>query len=456
MSKLNLLDAERIIMAEMLFQPDTCDWDFLFANVKEDYFTKLPHIDKVYNITKKLHDQDIKPDFQSIKLELTDVDSSELATFTEYQTNGSTFRKACIKLKLAHFNRVVGRISKQATDKLEDSEDANDIEITNAANEIIFGVSDLVESGITKTDIITVKDLAEEYLTYLDDFKSGRIQPGLKSGYSEIDAKTLGFRGGESIIMAAYESIGKSQLMLNMVNNVLSQNKACLIFSLEMNEREILDRLVAVKTGMSLTKIRSTDVLSPVEYKRIGDAIKYFSESKLFICTDMDINSSTMLHYAKKIQKKHGLDFITIDYLGLFSKNEQGDSEFNKISYASRGLKKMAKVLNIPILTLHQLKRPESDNYLQNMPSRKMLKGSGDIEADANIILMMHRLQKNKDGTPADKATQELTYLLVDKNRNGATGMCKLRFDLDTQRISDFYGSLPSGMVDIMGANLLL
>lgn len=448
-SELKLLDAEQILMAEMLFDGTSCDWEFIFTNLNEDCFTKISGLKDVFNACKKIYSEGITPDFQSIRLEV-DKPSSELMNYTEYTTNSLTLKKACIKLKASYFGRLAKRIVNEATDGIENKADAIDADLVNAANDIIFKVSDLVEAGTMKTDVVQTKDIAMDYLEYIDNLKTGKIQPGLKTGFSDLDNTLIGLKPGQLIILSAYESMGKTSVLLNLVNNLLLQGKSCLVFSLEMNDRELMDRMVSIRTSIPLNKIKGSGALSEEEYNLIGKAVSELSNSKLFICTDMDVNSSTMLHYAKKLQKKYGLDFIGIDYFGLMVKNEEGESEFVKYGYCSRGLKKMAKVLNIPIMILSQFRRPDGDIYLDKMPSRKMLKGSGDIEADANIVLILHRKQKDEFGKPLNRMEQEKAFILIDKNRDGATGMIKLHYNLDTQKVQGYADFIPEDLMDVI------
>lgn len=244
-------------------------------------------------------------------------------------------------------------------------------------------------------------------------------------------------------ITDGYNITHNTTVILNWIVNMMKQKKKVLLFSLEMSKRQLTDRLVSIISGVPLVRLKDRNKFTTDEASKIGNAVKFIQEADLFINTDFDITTDKMMAYAMKIKKSEGLDAVFIDHIHLLGDNEQKGKDLReKMGYISRNLKRLTKNADIPVIALAQLNRDSSDTHSRNMPSRKRLRESGNIEADADIVLIAHRLMTKANGEPEELNEQSRYILFFDKHRDGARAMIDLYLDLNTLKIynsrSDF------------------
>lgn len=435
-------ESQDIIISTVLFDSG-CDYEYFLENVQPHFF-EVNKYTKVYEVVKDLTSRAISITPEILKINLGDgfhTDYLDLVSLQGEMTS-SLWKEAIRVLKIQYAKKSMISVMKEELAKIEGEASNVDLEaavslITQRLGEIEFSR----EIAMHK-----LSDNVEDYLEYISDLKDGLIEKGLMTGFPSLDEVTNGLTGNQLIVLGAYESVGKSSFALNIINNLLHQDKSCLMFSLEMNEKQLINRLVSMETKINMEKLKNDDKLTDGEFKMIGEAVTFIKEKNFYVNTDMDISVDKIMQYAIQIKRKHGLDFIVIDHLHLLGNNERGNGkdEREKINYISRSLKKLTKILNIPVLVLAQLNRDGTDPYCLKVPSRKRLRESGSIEADADIVMMLHRLLNKPDGTPSDRSVQEEAYVLFDKHRDGAKKMVKIRFDLATQRFIDLKKAVPT------------
>lgn len=424
-------DLENVIISYILSDGD-CDYEYFLENIKPQHFTRDKYA-KLCEVLKNIVDSGETP---SQKLILMSVNISDFSdAMTEYpNVMYSEFKRAVNLIKIKYSSKQARKILTEELEKLEDDE-ATDFNI-QAAFDNIKNRLDSIEI-IGEVDTVKLGDISIDYLQHLLDLKDGKINRGLSLGYDRIDALTHGLDGNRIMVVGAMESMGKSSIALNFALNIIKQKKSVLMFSLEMNEIQLMDRCISIISGIDLEMLKNTSALSDENCHKIGEATTLLNTSNFFINTNFDINSDKMIAYAMSIKKKHGLDCVIIDHLQLLGANEKGMDERARINYASRNLKRLTKVLDIPVIVLAQVNRDSNDPYGLKVPSRKRLKESGNIEADADIVLMAHRILNNADGTPVTDGHQEDLILYFDKNRDGPRKMLVFRLDLTTQRVID-------------------
>lgn len=316
-------------------------------------------------------------------------------------------------------------------------------EISDEIAKEIFSITNRVNAGSIKDIEVVLGELLEEFKKQKSLEDKNII--GLDTGFDDLNKMTKGFKAGELIIIAARPGMGKTTLCLNFVEKVLRQNQGVVIFSLEMPAIHIVQRMLAAKTSISLQKILTAD-LNDNEWERISDACNEYVKKKLFIydsgyATITDIRA--ILRRLKTQEQSIGL--CVIDYIGLMMSNSNFSDRHLQVSEISRGLKLLARELEIPIIALSQLNR-SLESRSNKRPMLSDLRESGAIEQDADTILFIYRdevyrEQEEKERENKAKAEgkayqrnfmpnpmQEDAELLVGKNRNGPVGVVEVLF----------------------------
>ncbi|MBS0655762.1 MAG: replicative DNA helicase, partial [Verrucomicrobia bacterium] len=255
---------------------------------------------------------------------------------------------------------------------------------------------------------------------------------GLPTGLTELDKIIGGMHPTDLLIMAGRPGMGKTALALSIATHaVLRAGKNVLIFSMEMSWESLLDRVAASETSIDGKKIRDRD-LSEHDLEKLTEFFNALSRAGLFINEKTTAGIEQIVAEAKRVQNDYGLDLIIVDYLQLLnakvSKHANREQEVAKIS---RGLKNLARELNIPVIAVSQLNR-ESDGRQDHRPLISDLRESGAIEQDADVIILLLRRDYYD---PNDNRNQ--VEAIVAKNRHGDTNSAHLSFDRSLQRFSD-------------------
>ena len=234
------------------------------------------------------------------------------------------------------------------------------------------------------------------------------------------------------IIIAARPSMGKTALMLNFAHNVaISTKEPVLYFSLEMSKEQLVDRLLSMESGVDAWALR-TGNLSDKDFEKIGEAMGTLSEAPIYIDDTPSITVSDLRTKARREAHNHPLGLIIIDYLQLMSAGAKFSTDFNRvqeISEISRGLKRIARELNVPVIAASQLNRSVESRSPQ-IPQLADLRESGSIEQDADVVAFIYREEHYKPDTDRKK----ITDILIKKHRNGPIGNIELYFDNEKQR----------------------
>src|SRR3989338_6622985 len=254
---------------------------------------------------------------------------------------------------------------------------------------------------------------------------------GHSTGFSDLDGYLAGLQKSDLIILAARPSLGKTRLALDIAKHVAQHEKVPVgIFSIEMAKEQIVDRLICAEANINLWKLRTGKLSSEGEgndFERIAAALDHLAQAPIFID---DIPSPTILQMrtmARRLQAEHGLGLLGVDYLQLIRPTRASDSEVQQITEISRNLKALAKELNIPILAISQLSR-SSEMRMDQRPKLSDLRSSGSIEQDADVVLLIYREDKIKK----DSEKRGIAEIMIEKHRNGPTGIVELFFDEDS------------------------
>lgn len=264
----------------------------------------------------------------------------------------------------------------------------------------------------------------------LDIIESNRAKEGkvigLDTGFEELNKLTFGFQKGELIILAARPAIGKSALALNIAANACKNVQAHVaFFSLEMGIDQLTMRLFSSFSGLSLTKVREGK-LNPTEFASLLAAKASVDKLNLYLDETNNTSLSEIKSKCLKLKRENRLDLIIVDYLQLVQIPNFSGNRTEEVGRISRGLKIMARELEVPVLALSQLSRQAES---QDRPMLAHLRESGSIEQDADIVMFLHREQIKKEGDMVGRQVRNhKTELIIAKNRQGATDTIELMF----------------------------
>src|SRR5580698_8280340 len=301
-----------------------------------------------------------------------------------------------------------------------EGEDGADMILDNAESSIFLLAEDRVKAGL-----IPVKDIVRDNFERLEKiFKEGKSITGIPTGYVELDKLTSGLQPSKLLILAARPSQGKTALALNLAEDIsIRAGQPVAFFSLEMSKESLLQRLVASVAQIDAHKFR-TGHLSRTDWTGMTDALGTISNAPLWVDDAGFISVLEIGAKARRLKRDKGLSLLIVDYLQLITARGRFGNRQEEVASISRGLKGLAKELQIPVLVLSQLTRaPERD---ERGPQLSDLRESGAIEQDADVVMFIYRPNFFKAGaTPEER---EETELRIAKQRNGPTENVKFRF----------------------------
>jgi replicative DNA helicase len=266
--------------------------------------------------------------------------------------------------------------------------------------------------------------------------KKGELT-GVASGYKDLDNLTWGFQRQEMIVLAARPSMGKTSLALNVAEAASMPKRGepvtTLIFSLEMSAAQLALRMLCARARVNMKLLRD-GLLSKngEEQSRLLHVADEFSKAPLFVDDSSHLSIMELRAKARRVHARHKLGFIIVDYLQLISPTDSKVPREQQVAEASRGLKALAKELDVPVLVLSQLNR--SSEKENRVPRLSDLRESGSIEQDADVVLMLAR---PKDSDENYQVATDLADLIVAKQRNGPVGELKLTFLRDITRFEN-------------------
>jgi len=336
---------------------------------------------------------------------------------------------------VVHYAKVVQkkvllrRLISAASDIVEmgydESEDVQ--KILDEAEQKVFAVS----QKYIKQDFVPIKSILEIAFNRIDELhKSDHVFRGVQTFFPDIDNLLAGLQKSDLLILAARPSVGKTALALDIARQIGVHSKVPVgIFSLEMSSDQLVDRMIAAQAGVDLWRLRTGKLSSEGsnnDFERISDAMGVLSEAPIFIDDSGSLNIMEMRTMARRLQAEHNLGLIIVDYLQLMEgrSNRQSDNRVQEISEISRGLKQLARELNIPIMALSQLSRAVESRPDQ-IPRLSDLRESGSIEQDADVVMFLYREDRVKPDTP----NKNIADIIVAKHRNGPIGKVQLYFE---------------------------
>jgi replicative DNA helicase len=315
--------------------------------------------------------------------------------------------------------QLINSTNKILSDCFDQAEAAE--EILDRAEQSLFNLS---EKRI-RTGFVAVKDMEVPAARLLEKlFTEREMITGIASGFRDLDRMTSGLQPGDLVILAARPSMGKTALCLNVAQHVaLHNNKTVGMFSLEMSKEQLLMRLLCAEARVDAHKVR-TGYIGREDFRKLIDTLGVTTRAPFFIDDSSTLTVMEMRAKCRRLKAEHGLDLVIVDYLQLMSGYGRVENRTQEISGISRGLKALAKELNVPVIALSQLSRAPEQRQGDHKPQLSDLRESGSIEQDADLVMFIFREEVYK---PSED-NSGLAELIIAKQRNGPTGIVKLAF----------------------------
>ncbi|PYV93153.1 MAG: replicative DNA helicase [Acidobacteria bacterium] len=305
--------------------------------------------------------------------------------------------------------------------------------ILDSAEKVIF---DLAESKI-HSGFVSINEIAKKSFKKIETAASRKqMVTGIPTGYTEFDNLTSGLQNSDLVIIAARPSMGKTALSLNIATHAaVAAKKTVGLFSLEMSSDQLLLRILCSEARIDAHKLR-TGFLNKEEWSKIAHVLGVLTQSKIFIDDTAGLSLLEMRAKARRLKAEHGLDLLIVDYLQLMSGGKaRFESRQQEISSISRGLKGLAKELDIPLIALSQLSRAPETRSGDHRPQLSDLRESGSIEQDADLVAFIFREEIYKQS----EENKGIAEIIIGKQRNGPIGSVKLAFLREFTRFENLW-----------------
>lgn len=303
-------------------------------------------------------------------------------------------------------------------------EDKDADELLDKTEQAVFAMT----QGKSVKGFIPIKDSLAESFDRIDELhKSGGGVRGVKTGFIDVDAVLSGMQAANLLILAARPGQGKTAMIVNMAQNIAIQEKKPVgIFSLEMSQEELVDRLLVGQADIDAWRLK-TGKLTESDFSKLSEAMGVLADAPIYIDDTPGISISQIRTKARRLQLEHDVAIIIVDYLQLVDPGKHYDNRVQEVSIVSQALKNLARELKIPVIAVSQLSRAVEHRGGDRRPQLADLRESGAIEQDADVVMFIYRPE-------AEISNIVNVKLLIAKHRNGAQGEIDLLFRGDRVR----------------------
>ena len=326
--------------------------------------------------------------------------------------------------RLIRLNEEIANTCYAGSEKLEDT-------LANAEKRVF----DLAQRG-GGGEFVPIRQVVINVMKKIDAASRARGRvTGLETGFMDLDYKTSGLQPSDLILIAARPSMGKTAFVLNLAQHMaFKKDVPVAIFSLEMSKEQLVNRMLSLESHVDAQKIR-TGRLNDEEWMNLVEGSANIANSKLFIDDTPGITLSAMRSKCRKLKMEHDIQIVIIDYLQLMSGNSGNNaSRQQEISDISRGLKALARELNVPVIALSQLSRAVEQRP-DHRPMLSDLRESGAIEQDADVVMFLYREgYYNRD---LSEAEQRVAEVIIAKQRTGPIGTVNLLWIPELTKFTD-------------------
>lgn len=419
-----LMDREAVIAASEIIIADDFyqhQYGVMFESMVE-LFNEGKPVDLV-TLQDRLKEKDVPPEVSS--LEFVREIITTVPTSANIKSYANIVREKAVLRRLIRVNEDIANTCYVGKEKVED--------ILSYTEKAIF---DLLQSR-TGGDFVPIRQVALNVLEKIEAAsKSGGTVTGIPTGFIDLDYKTSGMQPSDFVLIAARPSMGKTAFVLNLVDYVaVRKGLPCMIFSLEMSKEQLVNRMLSLESHVDAQKIR-TGRLSDEEWMNLVEGSANIAASQLFIDDTPGITLPVLRSRCRKLKMEADIKIVIIDYLQLMSGDNKSNasSRQQEISEISRGLKALARELNVPVVALSQLSRAVEQRP-DHRPMLSDLRESGAIEQDADVVMFLYREgYYNRD---LSEAEQRVAEVIIAKQRNGPIGTVNLLWIPELTKFTD-------------------
>jgi len=348
--------------------------------------------------------------------------SNAVPTASNINNYAKIVHRKAVRRRLLTASQEISRLGYQEEDDLE--------KVLDEAQQHLFGVS----QDYFKQSFTHIRGVLTDAFDRIDELhkNKGGLR-GVPTGFKDLDQLLSGLQKSDLIILAARPACGKTSLALDIARHVGVKHKVPVaLFSLEMSKEQLVDRLLCSEANVDMWRMRTGRLSERPEdddFPRIGHAIGTLSEAPIFIDDNADSNILQIRTKARRLQSEHGLGLIIIDYLQLMESRGKAENRVQAVAEITRGLKSIARELNVPVMALSQLSRVVEQSK-PAIPKLSHLRESGSIEQDADVVMFIYRKAADRNYRLEEIPPDErfIAEVHIAKHRNGPTGVVKLIF----------------------------
>jgi replicative DNA helicase len=428
-------EAEEALLGSILINPNLLAEITLFLN-PGDFF--LVQHQWIWEAMLRVHQRGAKIDVLTLAEELraqqrlSEVGGPSYLTYLLGGTLSSTFAET--------YGQIVARMALRrrlmvAADEIVKLARQEDVEINEVIAKAENALLSVTEKN-TRRELVPISQAISEYverLEYLHTHPEERI--GIPTGFRQMDDLLGGFHRGDLLILAARPGMGKTSLMLNIALRAAKSKARVAVFSLEMDNDQLIQRLVSTETNINSQKLRLLD-LQGHEWQRFNEGAQKLSALPIHLDDTPALSVAQLRTKCRRLLREQGLDLVIVDYLQLMSGGTFQDNRVQEISAISRGLKELARELHVPILAGSQLSRAVEQRG-DKRPILSDLRESGSIEQDADIVMFIYRDDVYNEASERPN----IADILILKHRNGPTGTFSLFFQKEQTAFTELQTS---------------
>jgi replicative DNA helicase len=413
-------EAEQSVLGGILIDKDAIGTASQIVTVK-DFYNEIHGL--IYSAMLSLYEERKPIDILTLSAKLkknkvdNKVDAGYLTDLVNSVPTAANIEHYALLIKEASTKRSLIRTGTHIAEMgyMEDKEVGD---LLNDAESAIFAIS----QGHTLKSFIQIKDALAESFDRIDELhKKGAGLRGVKTGFIDLDNVLSGMQSSNLIILAARPGQGKTAMVVNIAQHVSVVEKVPVgIFSLEMSQEELVDRLLVGQSDVDAWKLK-TGKLAESDFTKLSQAMGELADAQIYIDDTPGISVSEMRSKARRLQLEHNIKLIIVDYLQLADPGRRYDNRVQEVSIVSQSLKNLARELKIPVIAVSQLSRAV-EHRGERKPQLADLRESGAIEQDADVVMFLYR--------PDPDVTSNVipTKLLIAKHRNGPVGEVDLLF----------------------------
>lgn len=416
-------EAEEAVLGAVLIDPEVY-YDLAQFLQPDDFY--IVRNRWIWEAFQRLHERRVPLDFLTVTQELESAGRlaeiggpayltaliNQVPTSLHAEAYGRMVEAAAIRRRLLAAANQVANLAYRENESIDT--------IMQEAEKSIFSVSE----RRLKKDLQPISAVLSEYYDQLDELARRSDEFfGIPTGFIDLDRLLSGMGRSDLIIIAGRPGQGKSAFLLSVARNAaLLHKKHVAIFSLEMSNEQVVQRLLAQQTGIDSQRLRNGK-LTEDEWPLLVHAIEVLGDTHIYLDDTPGITPLALRTKCRRLHMEYGLDLIVLDYIQLMGGDVRTENRVQEVSYISRSLKILARELNVPVLAAAQLSRAV-EQRTDKRPVLSDLRESGSLEQDADVVMFIYR----PDQYEKDTAKQNIAEIIVAKHRNGPTGVVELVF----------------------------